>query len=467
MSIVTPIKNDEWTTAIELLGYENFALQTLNLITEADPPFTLTISGRWGAGKTSMLKTLMHCLGGNPLQSEMASFFHNETFPELSSALLKSWIEQKKDSHSKYTTKCVWFNPWQFQHDLNPVIPLLHEIRAQLGGEKKVLDKDSTVQVYAEAGMQGIANLADTAMQMIGFSRFGAFSTITKTLKESNEARLKDNFLHPLDSQRFYLHFEAAIKLLVSPKADNEGRLVIFIDDLDRCSNEVVFALLESIKLYLSSRYCVFVFGLDRVHVEQAVEVAGKYTPQEAAQYVEKLFQVNLILPKPIITDLFKEKFFAGIEYLQSDLVDMLPANPRAIKNFLNGFRHYRNFYYNGGTPEQKRDERLILVHLLRYFFPDAYELLQQFSSDVLVDLLQVMRGETDFNNQRQAYLHHILENPLLHSTSSSPMDKDRFRIVRVGAWKSKSMNVFFEKFANTFHNNPDLLSQYLDNTSR
>lgn len=59
--------DDHWTTEIHQLGYEGFAASVRQLILEVPTPFALSISGRWGAGKTSMLRTLMRSLGGKPL----------------------------------------------------------------------------------------------------------------------------------------------------------------------------------------------------------------------------------------------------------------------------------------------------------------------------------------------------------------------------------------------------------------
>ncbi|MCI4624534.1 MAG: hypothetical protein L3V56_01080 [Candidatus Magnetoovum sp. WYHC-5] len=60
--------NDEYTLDIKLLGYEKQAENIRNLILNCDTPYTIGISGRWGSGKTSMMKHLMASLGGIPVQ---------------------------------------------------------------------------------------------------------------------------------------------------------------------------------------------------------------------------------------------------------------------------------------------------------------------------------------------------------------------------------------------------------------
>ena len=52
-------------------------------------------------------------------------------------------------------------------------------------------------------------------------------------------------------------------------------RVVIFVDDLDRCLLPNVLVVLESIKLFFDVEGCVFVVGLDSAIAERAV--ADKY----------------------------------------------------------------------------------------------------------------------------------------------------------------------------------------------
>ncbi|MDQ7083419.1 MAG: P-loop NTPase fold protein [Sulfurovum sp.] len=47
-----------------------------------------------------------------------------------------------------------------------------------------------------------------------------------------------------------------------------ESRVILFIDDLDRCEDATIATLLKEIKQYLSTKYCIFVFGYDRQHIE-------------------------------------------------------------------------------------------------------------------------------------------------------------------------------------------------------
>lgn len=76
-----------------------------------------------------------------------------------------------------------------------------------------------------------------------------------------------EHFATPLTSQRFRDFFEKAIAEVIG----SDGRMVIFIDDLDRCEGEVAYRLLETLKLYLNARNCIYVLGLDQGHLETTI----------------------------------------------------------------------------------------------------------------------------------------------------------------------------------------------------
>jgi hypothetical protein len=86
--------------------------------------------------------------------------------------------------------------------------------------------------------------------------------------------------------------------------AAGKQRVVIFVDDLDRCLPENALAMLESMKLFLDLEGVVFVVGLDKTVVDRAValryhnQAPGDRERIEGATYMKKIFQVPFALPR-------------------------------------------------------------------------------------------------------------------------------------------------------------------------
>lgn len=457
--------NDDWTYKIENLGYTPFAERLCNLLLNAQMPSAITIGGRWGAGKTSMLRFIMQSLGGEPPSRLSITGAKAEVDKEPS----KSSLEIPKEELKLVWT--VWFNPWQYQNEENPVIPLLHEIRSQIKNSKKLkqwLNDENGALDALEAGFYSMGNLIDDAVNFsLGRKTVTGGSAFFQRLEKSDENRKQKNFTEPVNAQHFYLQFEKAVQQIVG----KNGRLLIFIDDLDRCSDQTVFSLLESIKLYLSCNQCIFIFGLDRIHIESALQQAAGYNMDEARQYIEKLFQAGFYLPKPKTEDLEKFIHQCLIELkldneekqYHKTLIKWLPNNPRVIKTSLNGLALYHAML----DDKLLADDKWILVHLFRVFYPDVYELLLQNPEDIYQVIKKIMGQEIDLSNQLEAYIYYILENPIKHSPAQDShngkqMKEERFRKIRANAWQAETQHEFLKAFIDAFHNKTASLNDYL-----
>jgi len=153
-----------------------------------------------------------------------------------------------------------------------------------------------------------------------------------------------------LPSQNISLLLESAIGEVVGSKK----KLVIFIDDLDRCTPSTALKLLEGIKVYLNLKNCVVVFGMDQRQIERALikalDLESENGEHQAREYLEKICQdiYHLPLPSQQIKWEYLESLLNKLDlgegshchHLKSVLTeyDCLPANPRKIKALANRF---------------------------------------------------------------------------------------------------------------------------------
>lgn len=130
-------------------------------------------------------------------------------------------------------------------------------------------------------------------------------------------------------------------------------RLVIIIDDLDRCDIENSLQILSLMKLFLSIENCVCIAAVDFNRLQQAwkmkyqVKVEGVETKKdESRDYLDKIFQIRIAIPVPP-EDRIQEYYRNITKEMPNELLTIFskfgPSNPRAIKRLLN-LISYRTF---------------------------------------------------------------------------------------------------------------------------
>ena len=377
--------------------------------------------GKWGSGKTSVLRRAFATLGGRPLEQPRLLAGPGQEMPE--GADWKELADQlRSPSHPWATpyqgwldqTLCVWFSPWQHQGEPNPLIPLVREIKAQFEARLGAGEDGGAWAGYhvrrigRRAGLATIKmleHLADAAISVAVQRPVKAVRGLTDDLRKGWKEG-EDPLATLSDGQRFHLLFEDAVtELLRAGMGDDEdlhpsARLMIFIDDLDRCEEEVVVRLLEAIKLYLGSRRCVFVLGLDDAAVMKALENYWKGRSEDYnREYLEKLFQATLNVPLPapqgvraaIMRQLRchqipkkasgrgrEAKLEQERERMAADIERLLEPNPRKVKNFINSL--CAAWAMHGAADRANGDSarRFVLYQYLRLYHRNIWRLLER-----------------------------------------------------------------------------------------
>ncbi|MDN7897894.1 KAP family P-loop NTPase fold protein [Burkholderia cepacia] len=154
-----------------------------------------------------------------------------------------------------------------------------------------------------------------TSFSTASFSGLGAF-VVTKwnaARKKANEEPVGDVLKDLVDIPKYeeqlgFVHqVERDLKRVFESLPSDEG-LVIFIDDLDRCTPTKVAAVLEAVNLFLAGDFqsCCFVIGMDTEMVAAALQVAhkdlvdklpdGEATPL-GWRFMDKFVQLPFVIP--------------------------------------------------------------------------------------------------------------------------------------------------------------------------
>ena len=310
----------------------------VNFIKSCNTPMTIAVQGDWGTGKTSIM------------------------------TMIKNELRNSKNLN------LVWFNTWQFsQFNLGDKLPLtmLNKLVNEVSN-----NKESENFKYIKKAMVGVADA------ILGHISGGALEVSSFLDNEENlfEAieRLKESF-----------------QKLVNEKAGDEGRVIIFIDDLDRIEPERAVELLEVLKIFLDCEKCIFVLAIDYSVVTRGVKVkyGNDFSESKGKSFFDKIIQVPFKMPVGSYDiSLYVKKCFEDIgleveEEVLPQYINLIKYsignNPRSMKRLFNSFLLLSNI----SDSEILEDSlnRQILFALL--CMQSSYELMYNYIIEKRLDL--------------------------------------------------------------------------------
>ncbi len=141
--------NDYWTLDLDRLGMEAAGEGLARLILTCQPPYAVCVQGKWGSGKTSLMRYAMARVGGEALGATVKT--SQTPAKELPKLLEGGWdrlakgadsfiegimkaqlpVTEHRELPKRISIVPIWFNPWQQQDLEMPVVALLQELRGQ------------------------------------------------------------------------------------------------------------------------------------------------------------------------------------------------------------------------------------------------------------------------------------------------------------------------------------------------
>jgi tRNA A37 threonylcarbamoyladenosine biosynthesis protein TsaE len=299
-------------------------------ITDCSTPQNFGIHGDWGSGKTSFLRQLRYHLDGSKVGCQSVP----------SPALISGKYKEEVIT--------IWFDAWRYQHEASPVIALLQEIRNQFCLWAKAKGK---AKKLGEITIKSILNTFDDITKVL---KIESIPINSKGIQKTGETWEKEHLEQRLNTDNVLILLQQAINTLLKEfRGRTSKRLVIFIDDLDRCNSSTAYRLLEGIKVYLDLENCVFVFGLNQKVVTESIakEVTTSLvgnTETElrilAEAYLEKICSSFERLSPPennneLFLQLIEPNYlihFTNALLNANGHITCLPPNPRKIKALAN-----------------------------------------------------------------------------------------------------------------------------------
>ena len=222
-----------------------------------DNIWSIAIDGKWGSGKTFFVKQcklILDCLS-------------NKICNNYKEKILKILPEYGIESFQKLEYKTVYFDAWKNDSELDPIVSLSKSI-ATTAFNTKTKAKSLAI----EAGKELVKIAAKEIAKIDIDSILDIFHT-----EENVEAKFK--------------------KELASLIPKN-GRLIVFIDELDRCRPTYAVKLLERVQYFFDNENITFVFAINRYELKNTIQklYGSKF---DGDRYLDRFFDLIINLPEP------------------------------------------------------------------------------------------------------------------------------------------------------------------------
>ena len=271
-------------TAEDLLGYRFHAKLLKDIVLDDNMlPTSIGIFGNWGYGKSSLMLLM---------QKEV-----------------DIEIAKQNNAGKDWRVLQVRFNGWQYENyestKYSLIQVLLDSVESYLSANKDFFEKLDGLLRRINLLKVGVLLFKKYTWSQIP-SEIKDHLPSSDELKKCIDVDNIDKFRAEFVNDRTSLFVTSFRKLFESIIKDAQFKsVIVYIDDLDRCSGERMIECIEAIKLFLNVDHTAFVLGADERMVELAIK--EHYPVQDRnksviyspfSDYLEKLIQIPYRLPK-------------------------------------------------------------------------------------------------------------------------------------------------------------------------
>ena len=401
-----PLWSDE-PASRDLLSFDAVAETVVDAVLDDQlDPIALCLSGSWGSGKTSVLELVQGAIAG-------------------------------RDTDNTTKVLVVSTQPWSYDPAVGPKESLIAEVLDALK-----VEIDTSVGDDAQNLLLKLTKRVKWAKAL----KMAALTSITLQLPKVDDLLdlINDEAAdgQPELDERGLAQFRGEFaELLDSDGLKHISRVVVLVDDLDRCLPETVVETLEAIRLFLSAKGMSFVIAADEDRVADAIQQRLNAPPPTnpevetpAKLYLHKIVQTTIPLPglsrfdthaylfmllaeSKVTTDIHEglvascaelrrrsgslddvmipegvdlTEELAVASRLTPILYEKFRGNPRRIKRFLNDLNVRQNVSQRRGIelPSEAVAKLMVLERLLR---PDFETVLQWLAQNELRDRLDTL----------------------------------------------------------------------------
>lgn len=243
------------------------------ILTNQEQSCTIALDGKWGSGKTFFVRQSDIIIDACNPQSCIDT--------ELRETILTKLSLSDNNERGENSIISVYYDAWVNDNDTEPIFSLIYEITKQICIDFSISENN-------------LFKLAGNILSAIsGYNLNGILETL--------------NSVDPFTLFKKQKNMESDILLFFTELlAERGNRLVVFIDELDRCKPSFAVHLLEQLKHYISDERITYVFS---VNLEQLQHTIKHYygINFDSGRYLDRFFDLRVSIPSVDMEDLYND----------------------------------------------------------------------------------------------------------------------------------------------------------------
>jgi hypothetical protein len=353
--------------------HKHYVLVLKDILLKSQTPINVGLYGKWGVGKSSIVHMLEEEIKND---KELKDFEYVEVDAwGISGKSLQQGILEEINAKLKFPFK---------QEQLEDKLYNVHQVDSV---EFTKLIKSYGWIWVAIAGLSipVILHAKDdilSALSVIGFASIIAVLVPLSRLFFSTSKRIIPRAVSTVQFNKIY---DEIIK-------KRKKKLVVVIDNLDRCEDTVAVELLGIIQTFMVKDNCINILACDdEAIVTHLKNVKKNYSNKDGNEFLSKFFQVTIRIP-PFIGEnlsvytekLIKKRSVKFSPFVKPVLISGAIENPRKINQFLNiAVALYRlaTFKEDAGRLQKGsitgNTNFLMKIIVIRHEWPEFYKALE------------------------------------------------------------------------------------------
>lgn len=289
------------------IGRNQDIFHFVNILNSIEGNCSISLDGKWGSGKTFFVKQTKMVLEAN-------NDFIKSMTPEKRQEIKDKQRAFFDPDESLISQVCVYYDAWENDSDDDPILSLVYSIMQTVSTDYTFEKRN-----YLKVGTAILDGLVKN-----GVLKGGAL--VLETISGMNWVKIIEGLKgeNPLDVLEKDKSLRQKINEFLDSLLPEKGnRLVIFVDELDRCSPSYAVRLLERIKHYFSNEKITFVFSVNISELQYTIK---KYYGHgfDGARYLDRFFDLRVQIPKIDLSKYYSQLNFSAGEYAWSVMCDAM-----------------------------------------------------------------------------------------------------------------------------------------------